>query len=113
MYLEMIWIGVSLKIIPDIFWPTICDIDEAVDNINFPSVTAGIMKLVNDWSMKCKDFHGFTTSMGSALAVNGFVVEIKKPNVSDLDGQEIGFLRNHKEFWGLISLFACDSNAKA
>jgi hypothetical protein len=31
------------------------------------------------------------------------VVEIKKPNVSDLDGQEIGFLLNHKEFWGLIS----------
>jgi hypothetical protein len=54
----------------------------------------GIVKLVNDWSKKFKDFHGFTTNMGSALAVDGFVVEIKKPNVSDLDGQEIGCFRN-------------------
>jgi hypothetical protein len=49
MYLDMIWYGVSLKSIPQIFWSAICDIGEAVDDINFPSHTVG-----NDWSKKCR-----------------------------------------------------------
>jgi len=44
-YLDMIWYGVSLDSIPEIFWSTICDIDEAIDNINFPSDSLGVMKL--------------------------------------------------------------------
>jgi hypothetical protein len=38
------------------------------------------MKLVNNWSKKHKDRHGFTTNKGTALALDGFVIEIKKPN---------------------------------
>jgi len=77
MYLDMIWYGVSLKGIPEIFWSTICEIDEA-DNVNFPCDSVGIMKVVNDWSKKHKDCHGFTTNMGTALPVVGFVIKIKK-----------------------------------
>ena len=76
-YLDMIWYGVSLKSIREIYWSTICDIDEAVGNINF-SDTLGVMKLVNNWSKKHKDHHGFTANMGTALALDGFVIVIKK-----------------------------------
>jgi len=76
-YLDMIWYGFSLKSIREIYWSTICDIDEAVDNINF-SDTLGVMKLVNNWSKKHKDHHGFTANMGTALALDGFVIAIKK-----------------------------------
>jgi len=31
----MIWYGVEVRSVPGIFWKTICDIDEALDNINF------------------------------------------------------------------------------
>ncbi len=111
-YLDMIWYGVSLKSIPEIFWSTICDIDEAADNIIFPSVSVGRMKLFNDWGKKCKNHHAFTTNMGTSLAVDGFVIVVKKPNASDLDGQQVDSYRNHKIFWALISPVACDSNAK-
>jgi hypothetical protein len=60
-YLDMIWYGVSLDSIPEIFWSTICEIDEAIDNINFPSDRLGVMRLVDDWSKKRRDRHGFTT----------------------------------------------------
>ena len=50
--------------------------------------------------------------MGTALALDGFIIEIKRPNTSELDGQEVGVYRDRKGFWGLISQVACDSNAK-
>jgi hypothetical protein len=31
-YLDMIWYQVDIKSVPDIFWRTICDIDEAIAN---------------------------------------------------------------------------------
>jgi hypothetical protein len=36
-YLDMIWFCVSLDSIPEIFCSTICEIDEAIQNIKFPS----------------------------------------------------------------------------
>ncbi len=45
MYLDMIWYVASLKSIPEIFWSSIYEIDEAVDNINIPPDTVGVMKL--------------------------------------------------------------------
>ena len=77
----MIWYDVSLDSIPEIFWYAICAIDEAIDNINFPSERLGVMKLVDDWSKKRRDRHGFTTNMGTMLALDGFVIEIKKPKM--------------------------------
>jgi hypothetical protein len=110
-YLDMIWYDVSLDSIPEIFWSAICAIDEAIDNINFPSDRLGVMKLVDDWSKKRRDRNGFTTNMGTMLVLDGFVIEIKKPNTSDLDGRDVGIYRNCKRFRGLISQVACDSNA--
>jgi hypothetical protein len=107
----MIWYDVSLDSIPEIFWSAICAIDEAIDNINFPSDRLGVMKLVDDWSKKRRDRNGFTTNMGTMLVLDGFVIEIKKPNTSDLDGRDVGIYRNCKRFRGLISQVACDSNA--
>jgi hypothetical protein len=70
------------------------------------------MKLVDDWSKKRRDHHGFTTNMGTVLALDGFLMEIKNPNTFELDGQEVGIYRNRKGFWGLTSQVAFDSNAK-
>ena len=50
--------------------------------------------------------------MGTGLALDGFVIEILKPNAKDLNGQEVGCFRNRKGFWGLILQLACDANAK-
>jgi len=51
-YLDMIWYAVEVRSVPGIFWRTICDLDEAVDNINFPTDEVGLMQLVDNWSMK-------------------------------------------------------------
>jgi hypothetical protein len=39
--------------------------------------------------------------MGTVLAVDGYVVEIKKPTAADLDGQEVSCHRNWRSFSGL------------
>jgi hypothetical protein len=44
-YLDMIWYGVEVKSVPGIFWRTVCDIDDALDNINFPTDEAGIQQV--------------------------------------------------------------------
>jgi hypothetical protein len=41
-----------------IFWQTICDMDYAVDNINFPTDEAELMQLVDNWAARHKDHHG-------------------------------------------------------
>jgi hypothetical protein len=47
----MILYGVEVRSVPGIFRRTVCDINEAVDNINFPADEIGIMQLVdNNWS---------------------------------------------------------------
>jgi len=111
-YLDMVWYGVHVRSVSDIFWRTICDIDESIDNINFPIDPNEIMQLVNNWATKRKDRHGFTTNMGTAVALDGFVIEIIKPDVNDLNGQDVGCYMNRKGFWGMISQLACAANAK-
>jgi hypothetical protein len=47
----MILYGVEVRSVPGIFRRKVCDINEAVDNINFPADEIGIMQLVdNNWS---------------------------------------------------------------
>jgi hypothetical protein len=87
-YLDMIWYGVEIRSVPGIFWKTICNIDDALDNIRFPADEEGIWQVVDNWAVKRKDQHGFTTNMGTVLAVDGFVIEIVKPDAKDLNGQE-------------------------
>jgi hypothetical protein len=41
-YLDMIWYAVNENSVPAIFWSTVFEINEALDNINFPSDRAGI-----------------------------------------------------------------------
>jgi len=111
-YLDMIWYAVEVRSVSGIFWRMIYDIDEAVDNLNFPTDEVGRMQLVDNWSAKRKDHHGFTTNMGTALAVDGFVIETVKPYAKRLQGQDVGCYRNCKGVWGLISQVGCDANAK-
>jgi hypothetical protein len=111
-YLDMIWYQVDIKSVPDIFWRTICDIDEAIDNINFPTDPSEIMLLVENWAAKRKERHGFTTNMGTGLALDGFVIEMLQPDANDLNGQEVACFRNRKGFSGLISQLGSDANAK-
>jgi hypothetical protein len=51
-YLDMIWYAVDVRSVPGIFWQTVCDIDEAIENINFPTDEVGLMHLVDNWSAK-------------------------------------------------------------
>ncbi len=110
--MDMIWYGVSLRSIPSIFWETICDIDGAVDNINFPQDEGSMMQLSENWARKRRERHGFATNMGTVLAVDGYVIEIKKPTATDLDGQEVSCYRNRKGFGGLTTQIGCDCNGK-
>jgi hypothetical protein len=48
--LDMIWYAVDVNSVPSIFWSTICDIDEALDYINFPSDSDGTAQLVENWA---------------------------------------------------------------
>jgi hypothetical protein len=111
-YLDMNWYGVEVRSVPRIFWRTICVIDEALDNINFPTDEACVRQIVDNWAAKRRDCHGFASNMGTVLAVDGFVIETVKPDAKDLDGQEVSCYRNCKWVWGLISQVACDANAK-
>jgi hypothetical protein len=53
----MIWYAVDVNTVPSLFWSTICDIHEALDNINFPSDADGIAQLVDNW-VKARNKHG-------------------------------------------------------
>jgi hypothetical protein len=107
----MIWYAVEIRSVPRIFWRTICDIDDAVDNINFPTNEGSIMQVVENGSAKQRDHHGFATNLDTALAVDGFTIERVKLDAKDLNGQEVSCYRNRKGIWGLISQAACDANA--
>ena len=76
----------EIRSVPRIFWRTICNIDDAVVNINFSTNVGSIMQVVENWSAKRRDCHGFATNMGTALAVDGFVIETVKPDAKDLNG---------------------------
>ncbi len=52
------------------------------------------------------------TNLGTALAIDGYVIEIKKPSASELNGKEVACFRNRRGFWGLITQVGCDSNGK-
>ncbi len=84
---------------PDFFWQTICDIVDAVGNINFPSDKSGIRQISENWSAKQRDCHGFAINMGIALAVDGFLIKTVKPDVKDLNGQEVSCYSNRKGVW--------------
>jgi hypothetical protein len=51
-------------------------------------------------------------SMDLLPTVDGFVIEIIKPNAADLNGQEVTTYKNKKGFWWLIAQVRCDSNTK-
>jgi hypothetical protein len=65
-----------------------------------------------NWARKRRERHGFVTNMGTVLAVDGYVVEIKKPTAADLDGEEVSCYHSWKGFWGLIIQVSCDCNGK-
>jgi len=54
-YLDMIWYGVEIRSVPGLFWRTICNIDDALDNIRFPTDEEGIRQVVANWAAKRKD----------------------------------------------------------
>jgi hypothetical protein len=70
----------------------VCNIEESVDNINFPMEEVSLMQLSENWARKRRERPGFTTKMGTVLALDGYVVEIKKPTAVDLGGERTLFL---------------------
>jgi hypothetical protein len=55
---------------------------------------------------------GEKISMDLLPTVDGFVIEIIKPNAADLNDQEVTTYKNKKGFWWLIAQVRCDSNTK-
>jgi hypothetical protein len=51
----MIWYGVEIRSVPGLFWKTIFEIDDALDNIRFPTDEEGIRQVVANWAAKRKD----------------------------------------------------------
>ncbi len=75
-------------------------IDEALENINFPQDAIGIAQMANGWAMKQEATHGFAANKRTAIALDGFVMEIKKPDGAALNGKDINCYRNRKGFQG-------------
>ncbi len=73
----MIWYAVEVVSVPTMVERTICDINDALNNIKFPIDSTEMMQLVDNWSAKHRDHHGFATNKGTALAVDGFVMETR------------------------------------
>jgi hypothetical protein len=74
--------------------------------------TLSIMQVADTWARKRRERHGFSTNMGTVMAVDGYFIEIKQPSAAELDGQEVSYYQNRKRFWGLITQFGCNLNAK-
>jgi hypothetical protein len=85
----MLWYAVDVDNVPSMFWSTICDMDEVLDNINFPSDVDGIAQLVDNWAKTRENKHRFAMSMGTTLAIDSFVIKIIKPNATNIKGQEV------------------------
>jgi hypothetical protein len=109
-YLDMVWYAVSQSSVHELFWKTVCIIDSAISNIQFPQDSTGVALIVDGWAKK-EARHGLAAKMGTVLAVDGFVLKIKKPSAASLLGQSVDGYRNHKGFWGLITYVGSDSNA--
>jgi hypothetical protein len=71
-----------------------------------------LMQLSENWARKRRERHGFATNLGTVLAVDGHVVEIKKSTAADLDGQEVSCYQKWNGFWGLITQVGCDCNGR-
>ena len=57
---------------------------------------------MDNWVKKKENKHGFATNMGTALAVDGFVIEIIKLNAADLNGQEVKHTEVERGLGGLF-----------
>jgi hypothetical protein len=53
--------------------------------------------LIN-WAKKSEESHGFSTNMGTALAVDGFVVEIKSLQLKFWVGTKLCAIKTEKAF---------------
>jgi hypothetical protein len=87
----------DVKSPPSIFFATIFDIDDAVSNIVFPTKD-GVAKLVDSWAVKQEDKHCQSTNMKTALAINGFIIRIAKPDAKVFNGKDVAAYRNRRGF---------------
>jgi hypothetical protein len=62
--------------------------------------------------MVISDLHTVDTMFGTMLAVDGFVLQIKKPIPKLLDGKYSSCYRNREGYWGLIAQVGVDLNAR-
>jgi DDE superfamily endonuclease len=111
-YLDFIWYQVDVNSVHSIFWNTICLINEAIDIINLPMDDNALQNIINSWSVERIRRHTVDTMYGTMLAVDGFVLQIKKPSPKSLNGKDVSCYRNRKGYWGLIAQVGVDSNAR-
>jgi hypothetical protein len=87
-YLECIWYRVEPNSVYYIFWKTICLINQALNNLTLPTDNEGVARMVESWAVKGEiRHHGITTNFGTFMALDGFVIKIKKPAPKCLKGK--------------------------
>jgi hypothetical protein len=112
-YLDMIWYGVPPHMVTSLVRKMLVDLDRALDNISLPSDEEGWQKLSRNWAIKRMVKHnGIATNMGTVLAIDGFVLEIRQPTTKELRGRDVNDFFNRKGFYGLLAQVACDANGK-
>ena len=89
------------------FWRTIKAIDSVLDNIKLPDSIEEWKELSNSWDYKMKAQFGCAFLKGTTLALDGIVIETRRPTVAEVGGNISGN-RNRKGYYGMVALSAVD-----
>jgi hypothetical protein len=112
LYLDLIWYGCEINSIPLMFWKTICLIDAALDNIKLDKSRMSVAHMVNSWAVMRQMCRGFPSNFGMLLALDGFVLAIKKPTTKSLGEKDVAPYFNRKGYYALIAQVGVDSGAR-
>ncbi len=89
------------------FWRTLHAIDQAIDNIKLPQNSDEWYELSHSWNSKMKSQFGMKYLKGTTLAVDGIVIETRKPLYSEVGGNITGNF-NRKGYYAMVALSAVD-----
>jgi hypothetical protein len=111
-YLDMIWYGVSVDHVSELFIATVKKIDKVLDNIKLPVSNNDIKLIADGWRNIQVRKYGFDAMKGTLFAGDGLVIEIQAPSSKDLKRMKLTIdkFRNRKGCFGLITQAFCDSN---
>jgi hypothetical protein len=89
------------------FWKTIQAIDQVLDNIQLPKTSREWISLSEEWNEKMRKMIGKCYLPGTTLALDGLVIETRKPTEAEVNGNVLGNF-NRKGYYGMVALSAVD-----